>query len=79
VIQDADRNADRADREPELVSDPDHACVRDWHSAEAPEHRREPKCEDEPIRWSASTDVSSPDLDPEPDPHGEPDVGGRHG
>lgn len=75
------RDADRGDREPEPTSDaaPDHACVRDWHPAEAPDHRREPKHEDEPIRWSASTDASSPDPDPEPEPDGGPDVGGRHG
>lgn len=75
------RDVDRADRVPASASDvaPDRACVRDWHRVEAPEHRREPEHEDEPIRWSASTDVSSPDPDPEPEPDGEPDVGGRHG
>lgn len=73
------RDADRADREPEPASDaaPDHACVRDWHPAEAPEDRRGPKYEDEPIRWSSN--AAGPDPDPEPEPDGEPDVGGRHG
>ena len=71
------RDADRAGRDPEPVSEPDRACVGDWHPVEPPEHRWEPKHEDEPIRWSSN--AASPDPDPEPEPDGEPDVGGRHG
>ena len=81
MIRDADRGVDRGDREPAPASDavPDRACVRDWHSVEAPEHRREPKCEDEPVRWSSAPDASSPGFGAEPDVNSEPGVGGRDG
>jgi hypothetical protein len=72
------RDVDRDDREPEPTSDaaPDSACSRDWHPVEAPEHRQEPKHEDEPVRWS-SPGASSPDPNPDPEP--APGAGGRDG
>lgn len=53
-----------ADRCPE--PDPDRACARDWQPVEAPERRREPKREDEPVQRSSVTadDASGPDPDP---------------
>jgi len=66
VIRDADR-----DPEP----DPERACARDWQPVEAPERRREPKREDEPVQRSPTpTDASGPDPDPEPEPQSGPDA-----
>lgn len=69
--------------------DPDRACARDWRPVEAPERRREPKREDESVKWSSAVATDAPAADPEPDldvdPHRErpggvvSDGGGRHG